>query len=387
MITMSALPRLMACPGSAVLPRAEVASIYADLGNNEHAELASLDDLPPELAALVPPGARSEVKIAYDVSDRTARILGEGAGRSYGELRPFEIPGSIDVLGVETDVAIVIDWKTGFLDVESAATNPQLWGYGLAATRALGLQRAILRVVYTKTGRVDEYEADALELAAFADRLERLHLGTAALAPRHARGERIPTVEGAWCRHCAAKPYCPSKVALLRQVAERGLAVIGDTDLTPTSAAAAYHELRRVDQLVKDAKGRLRSYIETVGPIDLGDGRMYGRFARPGDKKLDADKTAQAIADVVGSDSAPRFLELAFERKATQAAIGRAARAVQPKGHTVLARKVVERVDELGGVRRGDEYPIGEFTVSAHRPATLPELDIAEIDRLIGEVT
>lgn len=384
MITMSALPRLLACAGSAVLPRAENASEWADLGNEEHDDLSDLAALPPELAKHVPAGARSEVKVAYDVATRVGRIIGDGAGRSYGTLAPFEIPGSIDVLGIDGDAVIVVDWKTGYLDVEPAATNGQLWGYGLAAARALGRDRAILRVVYTKTGRVDEYEADGLELAAFADRLERLHVRIAAL--RAARGEPVSTSEGTWCRHCPSKPSCPSKNGLLIQLAERGLAVIGDAQMTPERAADGVREFLRVDQLVKDARKRLIAYVDENGPIDLGNGRAYGRYEKTGDERLDGDKAVQAIREVVGkldADLVAEFHATAIEHRTSKAALGRAAKAIHQKPK--LATAVIKRIRELGGITNASpERPVGEFSLAAP-PQELPAADIAEVDRLLSE--
>ena len=155
MITASSLTRLRQCPSSAVLPRAENASIWADAGNEEHDRLARwvsdrdsdaisdiVDaDLLARLPSLVPPGARAELKLAYDVVARTARIIGEGSGRAYGDPGPFEIVGSTDVGGEDGDAVVVIDWKTGFADVEPAATNDQLWFYATALCRACPVRR------------------------------------------------------------------------------------------------------------------------------------------------------------------------------------------------------------------------------------------------------
>lgn len=170
MITASSLARLRACPSSAALQRAETYNEWADLGHDAHEELADLANLEPRLAQYVPPGARVEVKFAYDVATGAARIIGEGGGRNYGVIGPTEIAGSCDVLGVEFGRVVIVDWKTGFADVEPARSNAQLWFYALAACRALGLHAAVVRIVYTQSGRCDEYEIDCGEHAsAFAD--------------------------------------------------------------------------------------------------------------------------------------------------------------------------------------------------------------------------
>jgi hypothetical protein len=274
MLTMSALQRSLSCDGSLVLPKARIANPWAVLGNDEHEDLSDLGSLPPNLAKHVPPNARSEVRVVYDVATGLGRILGEGSGRAYGDTGPFEIPGSIDVLGIDGDCVIVLDWKTGFTDVEPARSNSQLWGYALAACRALGLDRAIVRIVYTKTGRVDEHEIDALDMAGFAQRLARLYARASEMKRRQDDGQQVATTEGSWCKHCESKHACASKNALLIQLSGRGLQVVGDTVMTADKAAAAVREFQRVDQLVEDARKRLHAYVDENGP-----GRSRQRLA------------------------------------------------------------------------------------------------------------
>jgi hypothetical protein len=384
MITMSALPRLLNCPSSAVLARAETASVYADAGHDEHADLAQLDELPSQYVHLVPSGARSEVKVAYDVVARTGRVIGEGDGRGYGVLGPFEIAGSIDVLGIDGDTVVVLDWKTGYRDVDPAHRNWQLWGYGLAAARALSKRNVRAIIVYTKSERVDTAEIGALELADFGARLARLHEMDADLRARRARGEVLDTREGSWCRHCPSKHVCPSKNGLLVQLAEKGLAVIGDAAMTPERARAAYEQFVRVDQIVADAKKRLDTYVTENGPIDLGNGRAYGRYHRKGVKRLDGDKAVAAIRAVVG-ESAKEFEAMAIERSTSQAAIERACKALAPaRGAAKLKAAVIAKIDELGGVSYGsDSYPIGEHPIE--KSATQPAIDFEAVDKLLKD--
>lgn len=385
MITGSALPRLLNCPSSAVLPRAENASEWAGAGQDEHEELARqtlAGDLPPRLAALVPPNPRVEVKLRYNTATREAAILGDGADRNYGAPGPLDIFMSLDVLGVDRDAVVVLDWKSGFNSVEPAATNGQLWGGALAACKALGKSRAIIRIVYTNQGgRCDEQEIDALDLADFAARLERLPVAVAALLERYKRGEILETREGSWCRYCPSKHVCPSKNALLVQVAEKGLAVVGDSALTPQRARAGYEQLVRIESLVKDARKRLETYVDENGPIDLGEGRMFGRYVRNGNERLSGDVAVKAIAEVVG-ESAKEFEAVAIERRTTKAAIDRAAKQLGCKRGTAPA--VVRKIRELGGASNApDSMPIGEYLAGKDEPAERPAIDVSAIDRAL----
>lgn len=385
MITASSLARLRACPSSAVLARAEVHNIWADAGHDEHEILSRLDELPAELARHVPVGARAEVKVAYDVSTREGRIIGEGGGRDYGTPAPFEIVGSADVIGAADGVAIVLDWKTGFADVEPAATNSQLWFYALAACRALGCSSAIVRIVYTKTGRVDEHTIEPLDLAEFGDALELIHPRIAAAQAARSRGEVLDTREGSWCKHCPSKHVCPSKNALLVQFGERGLADAGDAMMTPQRARAAYEQVASIEQLVKDARKRLETYVDENGPIDLGNGKLYGRYARKGNEEIDGAIALRVIAEMVSPEHIATFTSAAIELSTSKAALKRGADAV---GSGRMAAKlvdgIVKKVRELGGSRSKSTRPIGEFAADKHEPALRADIDIDALDQLMA---
>jgi Protein of unknown function (DUF2800) len=376
-ITASALARLRACPSSAVLPRAENHNEWAALGHDAHEELAVFNDDHP-FAHLLPRDARAEIKLGYDVATRQGRIIGEGGGRDYGNPGPFEIVGSCDVLGSDGGAVVVIDWKTGFADVEPASSNAQLWFYALAACRALGKSEATIHVVYTQTRRVDSHTIDALDLAEFAQSLERLHKQVAERVATKQRSGVLDTREGSWCKHCPAKSHCPSKNALIAQLASGGLAVIGDSAMTPARAAGAYEQLVKIEQLVKDARKRLEVYVEENGPIDLGNGRMFGRYVRSGNERLSGNTTVQAIAEVVG-ESADEFASVAIERSTSKAAIERAAKSLGcPKG---TASKIIKRVRELGGATRGgDSMPLGEYVRGDGESAQMPAVDVAQLN-------
>jgi hypothetical protein len=386
-ITGSALTRLLNCPSSEVMAKAETHNEWADMGTDEHDELAHATmtgTLTPKRAALVPADPRVEVKLAYDVVSRTARILGAGAAdRNYGTPGPFEIFMSLDVLGVDDrDRVIVLDWKTGHGDVEPAATNGQMWGCALAACRALGKSEAIVRLVFTNMGdRCDEHEIDALDLADFANRLERLHVTVAARQASLQRGELLETREGSWCKHCASKHVCPSKNALLVQFADP-LVVLGDSVMTKDRVAAAYEEVMRVDALVRDAKKRLEMFVDDNGPIDLGNGRMYGRYVRNGNERLDGAVAVRAIAELVNPEIATEFEAVAVERRTSKAAIERAAKQFLAKRGTVPA--IVKRIRELGGATNApDTLPLGEFHRDRNELAEKAQVDHDAINKLM----
>lgn len=386
MITASAATRLLHCPSSAVLAKAATHNPWADKGTEDHDELAHqtmTGTHPPKRAVLVPPDPRVEVKLAYDVATRTTRVLGAGAAdRNYGERGAFEIFMQIDVLGVDDGRAVVIDWKTGFADVEPAASNGQLWTNALAACRLLGLNEAIVRIVYTnQSDRCDEYAISALELADFGNQLEQLQITVTARQAAKQRGEILDTREGSWCKHCESKHVCPSKNGILVQFAEHGTAIVGDAVMTPERARAAHEQIVRVEQLLNDAKKRRDQYVDDNGPIDLGGGRMYGRYVRNGNERLDGAVAVRAIHEIVG-ESATEFEAVAVERKTSKAAIERAAKLFAAKRGTTPA--ILKRIRELGGSTHGpDSMPIGEYVRGRDEEMVAPVLDTGEINRLL----
>lgn len=375
--TASGLSRMMNCAGSVLLPRAENASQWADAGHDEHAEIAdqhTAGTLPEWIARLVPAGARSELALAFDVATRQGRIIGENIGRAYGNVAPFEVVGSADMVGIDGDAVVVLDWKTGFLDVEPAATNPQMAFYALAACRAFGKDRAIVRIVYTKSNRVDEAELDALDLAAFADRLESLFRRVALAQSTRAAGAPVNTREGSWCRYCPSKSVCPSKVGLLAQVASGGLAATGG-ELTPALAASAYEQLVRIEQIVKEARARLLTFVEEQGPIDLGNGRAFGRYRKLGNRKIDARGAEPVIRAVLG----PEAVDVAIERSTSQAAIERACKQFGQRGDKAA---LMRRLEEDGYVVREETFPIGEYAADKHDAAAFADA-AAEANRAL----
>lgn len=381
MITMSGLQRALSCDGSLVLPRARNANPWADDGQDQHDDLSDFGNLPPAIAALLPPNARAEVKVAYDVESGRGRIIGEGSGRSYGTLGPFEIAGSIDVLGVDADTVYVVDWK-GWQAVAPASRNAQIWGYALAAARALGRDRAVVMIAHVRDMRLlrapDRHEIEAMDLGEFANGLRTLLVRQAALIKLRKAGEQVTTTEGTWCKHCESKHVCPSKNALLLQVAQRGLMVLGEQTMTMDRAADSIRQLEQLDQLVKDARARATQFVDEHGPIDMGDGSWWGRHREQGNERLDPRTTVRAIADVVG-ESAKEFASVAVELRVSKAALTRASKEIgaPPK----LATAVIKRVRELGGATHDKEkLPVGRFADRTNAaPPPREELSDAEI--------
>ena len=208
-LTASGLWRSELCPASSVLPEGPKRK-YRDAtkGTKEHAAFPA------------PPGAIKEPAFAYSVLTGLSRHIGNDIGREYGPLDEGEIPGSLDLLTVEADRVLVQDIKTGvgYMQAEPAI-NPQLQLQAIAAATFHGKQKALVQLVYTKTGEVKEAEFDALDFAAIHERLATIYdrctkaaeaLGGGYLLTSPFISEMLPGgLDPCW--RCSSITHCPLK--------------------------------------------------------------------------------------------------------------------------------------------------------------------------------
>lgn len=205
-LTASGLWRIEACPASAVLPHKEKKYRDAQRGAREH----------EALEASAPPGSTPEAAFAFNVLSGSARYLGSGIKREYGELTDGEIPTTLDLLQIEPDHLFITEYKTGVGYMQAAPPiNPQIQCQAIAAATYHKKDRAIVQLIYTKTGEVKDAEFDALDFAAIHERLlsirSRVRAAEAALA---LNGDLISAgliAEGPHCWRCPAEKACPLK--------------------------------------------------------------------------------------------------------------------------------------------------------------------------------
>jgi hypothetical protein len=208
-LTASSLWRAEPCPASAVLPAEKREYKDAKAGQRAHAALE----------AAPPPGSFSEVAFAYNVLSGEAREVGRNIGRAYGKLERGEIPGTLDLLTVQPDHVLVDDYKSGhgYL-VPPLPGNVQLQHNALCAATVYEKPKAIVQIIYLKTGEVKDAAFDVFDFAAIGERLRRIwdraelaaaNLGSGAL-PRDLIGLGL-LAEGEWCWRCECKRVCPLK--------------------------------------------------------------------------------------------------------------------------------------------------------------------------------
>src|SRR6185312_12768731 len=249
----SASDRTLACPAWLAFPRVDRSGPWAARGTQLHGYIrdALTGRDPREALEQVEPAYRAtcvlidwsalggdladlecEVAYAIDVHARAARMLGHNIGRGYEQaaartgapLADTEVPGSLDIKGRHRTIprrVVVLDTKTGFLDVTPAERN----GQGLFFAAAIMLTEWDVDEVEFRIAKVrasgdvwdrDRFVFTRLDVDLFLDEYE------AALERGHdARrvylaGGTPDVAEGSWCDHCPASDHCPAKMRLAR---------------------------------------------------------------------------------------------------------------------------------------------------------------------------
>jgi RecB family exonuclease len=323
----SSVPRLLACPASAVLPQREYRTVHAAQGQERHlarevaADLRDLKRLPAAVAAMIRPSDRllAEHVFTYDSASDTGRHIGPISRDQYPTLGlgPFERPGKPDLVVIGTDGAIVIDYKA-FEEVASADENAQLATYALMVARALGLDEVTVVIVY-EIRRPSIATLTALDFDAHAARLRKLYLDVAAARMNPGRVLAV----GPHCKYCPAFDACPRQKALALDV-ETGLISVRVEETYPFAddeeAAWALDLLAELKRLAT----RIHAGLETrarVRPIPLANGNAWGPQEKRGKLRLVGDVVHAVMLERHGKALADMAAPRAASQKALREAL------------------------------------------------------------------
>ena len=356
MISSSKLSLVAACEGSITLPWRDAPTALSEAGTARHADdeeainsgsgIEEYEERWPGLQW------RAEVAYVYNIATDTARFAGVGIGRNYGQLDPFEVPGTIDAEGRGNGQLVVVDRK-GFERQEPAEQHRQVRFLALAAARYQPAER-ITVAIRPELGAMDVAEVDPVfDLRHEALRVRQLVLHSATVRSGARDGTREPQFTvGRHCRWCPAFDDCPKQKELralvVRDEDDPDLAL--QTFVDDESAAEVYQLWRRIGILHKRIGEQIYRHA-AVRPIPIAPGRMFGRLEKQGNERLDGDVVWQAVRTLH-----PGLEDQAVERKATKKRLEEVL-----KGRRGAVPAVLKMVRDLGGATRSAGYEFTEY--------------------------
>lgn len=323
----------------------------------------------------------TEVAVAYNWKEDTARILTPVAPRQY-EIDPTcEVAQTLDICGVGDRFVTVGDYKGPYAWLPEPARSLQLGGGALSLARIYRARSARLEFIRLRTdGSFVSWRAelDVFGLEGVRERIQTMMWSVEGLRGSIGEGTVPNVTEGPWCSFCPAKQHCPAKTALVRSV------LAGDAKnklslrepITPANVGSVYAMIRKVKDGLSHAEKAVRAYEAAGAPstptevsptaIPIGtdpDGslRYFGRFERPGREEIDGE----IALDVLRTRYGDAALE-AFEVETTKEAIRDCIRANKPADVTLKAaeEEVLGLIRSCGGASKPPTDKPTEFTVS-----------------------
>lgn len=418
----SAIERAMNCIASVALPHADHTSTDSDRGTVLHEFLEDIPRVGRERALTGVPSewreaaealnlegldhllvgtGGSEIALAFDCETGAVRELGRGRGRAYGDVKPSEIPATLDVVRIAVvdgrRIGLVVDWKTGWtMRGKKVSGNWQLDFGALLVMRAFECDEVHVQLIHVGE-LVKPWTSRAMLTSSDTDILadEVMELYQRALPLRRAAEEngQIPARAnfrmGEWCTYCPAKRFCPPQTTLIRAVAS------GDEfdqlmRITPIPDGALAEAWRRLG-FAKKLLAMLETAIKAAASdhmIDLGEDAQglhhwLGPVVVEGKEMLAGDVVYNAIIDAASSGAlvldgpaeelADGIAEAATKLVATKKDLEAAIRAVSPRGKGAAnLRAILELVRDRGGATRTTKIEPREIVTKDASPPPVP---------------
>lgn len=386
--TASSWPRAFLCLGSAILPRVEEIGEWSSRGSAIHRFIATVGTIGRDRALAEAGEARDfcaafdldaipqinpatgahELALGYNVMTGACRELYRGGdkARDYSSLGEHEIGVTLDYAADQVGGGgTLIDWKSGWKQVARPSKNRQLQIQALAYARYRGHDSVNAAVGYLRDERpwyvYDDFDALDLDDIAeqFRARAQQIDVEAANLL---ATGQVHVTI-GEHCGGCASFHACPAKDERSRAMAKDAGELAfrlkqalrdGGIDVVRQVVLAGI-EMRQIREREDKARGQaihaveaaLVMYVQEHGPIDMGDGRVFGGETSIR-SRLDGDVTYRVLEERFSAETARAATKLT----ATKGDLEKALKSHAPKGKgAALVREVTEQIDKAGGLK------------------------------------
>ncbi|MFN7131598.1 MAG: DUF2800 domain-containing protein, partial [Myxococcales bacterium] len=224
---------------------------------------------------------------------------------------------------------------------------------------------------------VEQARWDLFDLVAFEEELRATVARVKATQARAAAGEPVNVTSGAWCRYCPAFAACPANrdLVVTLATAPESLAARAKAELTPTTAANAFHMVRKARAVLKEIDAALYAYAEEVGGIDLGDGTVFG-VRESKREEVDGRVAFEVLAQKYGAEVAKAACGMESSKAAVRRALQQVKRSLSEMGEDVtvaaLEREAMQAIRANGGVLAKESKRVKVYRADA------PEVEVDE---------
>jgi hypothetical protein len=312
----------------------------------------------------------TEVALAYNWREDTARILTPVAPRVYEIDVESEVPCTGDVVAYDPEQRRVYagDYKGPRAWLPKPDQSMQLGLEAVALARIYGADSAeveYIRILDDGESRRFDGVLDAFGIEAAAARIrETMELVTETRA-QFERGLVPNVTEGQHCRYCPARMHCPAKTAGMRAVLVQPPVSMREA-ITPENAATVYGMWRAAKDRLSQIEAAIYAYGKTqsipLGDEEDGSVRYFGELTREGNDVVDGAKAHAVIAKRYGGEVANQVVTM----ETTKKAIGDAIKKHKPADATQKAEMdgIIDEIKALGGVSNPITTTTTEFTIS-----------------------
>jgi hypothetical protein len=359
------------CIGAFTLPWRDSPNVWSKAGTERHAvdETAIQSGDVPLVYTDRWPGFkwRAEVKFVYNVATGEAREITTPGARAYGDLGPFDVTGTADVVGRCGPRLVIVD-KKSFDDVTRAEDNPQVRFIALAASVAYQSDYIDVAINHELSG-LDVATLDAFDLDETAVSIRRTLIDVAQARSDARDGKPVAFNTGRQCRWCPAfDAGCPKQLELVQLVKREDAAVTRLEQSTlpildDENAPDVYALYKQIGILHKRIGQSLYAHAADR-PIMLSGGRAFGKHEKLGNRKYDGKVVHDVVTERYGREVADSVIEMT----ATQSKLESVLKLRLQSGSVSEAKKsILDEVESRGGMDRKETTVIEEYAVSKLR--------------------
>jgi len=182
-----------------------------------------------------------------------------------------KLTGTPDLAVYHKKIALIVDWKSGWGDVEPPETNNQMISYAIMFLEELEkgkheVDTFNLMIVQPKLGQVKSITMTPEKIRALAKDIEQI------IDEAEKEGEPEFTT-GPWCAACFKSMNCPAFAGQVQALAK--FLVPGSELEAKTAVAAMLPFAKACAFMAKKIEDLAKGYVDKYGELDLGGGHKY----------------------------------------------------------------------------------------------------------------